>query len=179
MDILNSYTPGANFWELFPTFGIAGACKKILDEDKSKGKKDSSTMMWFVAFCYEMANNRLYNLPIEEKHTLVGTDYAGNPLYYTQNKAILDELIEYYCQIQDTPADRQLRVWNLKMDEKTKFIQETAYGVETWKMIEDMIKGNKEMYANYQQIKDQLSKEEGMSKAKGNKIPSLSDSGVI
>ncbi len=178
--LVTSFTPDANFWELNPLFTVAGPSKRLYDEDTSKGRIVSSKMMWFVAFCYDLAPENIFSrLPEVEKHELIGKDYMNNERFYEDNKELLDPLIEHYCHLEHTAATRHLYVWNIKMDEKTKYMKETAYAPETWKMLEDMMKSNKEIFASYKQILQELNKEQAGGSAKGGKTPSLSDTGAI
>jgi hypothetical protein len=178
--LVSSFTPDANFWELNPLFTVAGPQKQIYLSDVSRDKVESSKLMWFVAFCYDLDPKNIFSrLQQDEKHSLVGKDFMDEEGFYKRNKSTLDPIIEFYCKCQDTAAKRQLRVWNLKIDEKTKFMQETVYDEATYQMLEAMMKSNKEIYINYKQIETDLNKEEVGGAVKGGKVESLSDSGQI
>jgi hypothetical protein len=178
--LVSSFTPEANFWNLNPQFLVAGPAKDLHDRDTSRDKKDSSQLMWFVAFCYDLDPKNIFSrLEQEEKHKLIGTDYMDEENFYQRNRTILEPIIEFYCKLQDSAAKRHVRMWNLKMDEKTKFMKDTEYAPETYKMLEDMMASNQKIFANLKQIEQDLNKEDMGGAVKGGKVESLSDSGQI
>jgi hypothetical protein len=180
--LVHNFIPDANFWELYPIFYATGPTKDLYEEDSSRDKKESSKIMWFVAFCYDQSPNNIYrNLEKDEKHELIGTDYMGNSEFYEDNKETLDPIIDHYCRLSDTSAaERQLRMWGLKMDEKTALMKKTEYTVESAEFLEKIMGTNVKLYADYERIKKEFEKQgDSAGKAKGDKLSSLSDTGQI
>jgi hypothetical protein len=187
------FTPEANFWECNQQFKIANPFKTIYNKDKSKGKKESSKLMWFVAHCYDM-NSRFYNLDAEEKHTLIGEDFCGEASFYEDNKDLLDDLIEAFCMQEDTPAQRALRDWNNTILKRARFLRDTDYSLDeyveddrgkwitkkgTATQLDTMHKNTKSIYQDYDRIVEELEKEKNSGSAKGGSVASLGDSGQI
>jgi hypothetical protein len=189
MSTVELFTPDANFWELNQQFKIANPFKKIYNSDKSKNKKASSTMMWFVALCYDMEAKH-YNLPPEEKHMIIGEDFVGNINFYEDNKDDLDILITSYCNLQDTPAQRALRDWNEAILKRAKFLKEADYTFDefvedergkwiqkkgTATQLDTMHKNTKSIYADLDRIMEDLAKEKEAGAVTGGQRESLND----
>jgi hypothetical protein len=179
MRIITNYSEGVNFWEVNQQFKNKEPFKFLYQSDKSKGKSGSSTMMWWVAFCYDR-ESVFYNQPIDEKHEVVGEDYCDNGEYYEENKPLLDTLIKSFLGIYESQAYRSLRLWERRMFERDKFMDDTEYSEDTYKMKEEMIKNTPSMYKEYDKIKKDLAVEEsGEGSGKGGSISSVSDTGEI
>lgn len=187
------FTPDANFWELNQQFKIANPFKKIYEKDKSKGKKESSLLMWFVALCYDQGST-YYKLDSDTKHQIIGSDFCGSEDYYEDNKDLLDDLIEFFIELQDTPAQRALRDWEHKIVQRAKFIRETDYSLDyyvedergklitkkgTADQLDKMMANTKKLFDDYQRILKDLAAEENDGEGMGGFVPSLSDSGEI
>lgn len=193
MSTVELFTPDSNFWELNQQFKIANPFKKIYEKDKSKNKKESSLLMWFVALCYDL-ESRYYNLESDEKHNLIGEDFCNSSKYYYDNKDLLDDLIEAFCQLQDTPAQRNLRDWNDAILKRARFLKETDWSLDdyvedsngkwitkkgTASQLEMIHKNTRAIYLDYYRILEDLDKEKSQGTAKGGAVSSLGDSGQI
>jgi hypothetical protein len=196
--MINLFDPSVSFWDANPQFKLVNPFKDLYKNDKSKDKRKSSDMMYFVALCYDISPaNKFKNLPEEEKHTLIGEDYCGDKNYFKNNENVLDPLITMYCNMQDTPAMKALREWNEKMIERSKFIKDTRYGPDyidivytktgerevtvtgTWDFLDKMMVNTKKLYDDYQRILKDLSMDEGETTGKGGAALSASDLGEI
>jgi hypothetical protein len=176
--LTESFSPTINFWEVNPQLKGVGIFKDLIESDKSKKKENSSKLMWFTAYCYDM-RSPLYNLVEGDRVQIICEDIVEDANFYKDNKAKINELKEVYMKLQDTPAMRQLRVWNKKMEEKTLFMESTPYAEDTWEMLDKMQSSNVAAYKNYQQILEMISKEDAGSSSRGGQEPTLSDAGII
>lgn len=177
-DLLDHFDINANFWEVEPQFKAANPFKDLYESDKSKKKKQSSDLMWFIALCYDMGS-RWRKLDAEDKHAIVGEDFCGDVNFYQNRKAEIDLGIHMYCKMQDTEAQKSLREWEEGMLDRRIFLKETPYSNDTYKMLEDMRKNTKALYADLARIKKDLDAEADDGRAKGGKQLSLSDTGDI
>jgi hypothetical protein len=179
MNTVINYAEGVSFWEVNQQFKVKQPFKSLYSDDKSKGKMDSSDMMWFIAFCYDR-NSIFYNQPVDEKHDVVGEDYCNDATYYINHKELLDVLIKAFLLIYETQAKRSLRLWETRMHKRDVFLDETDYSEDTYKMKEEMIKNSGSMYKEYERVLKELSIEEsGSSEGKGGSVSSVSDNGEI
>lgn len=176
MNLIKTFSVDSNFWDLYPNLKVPEVFSNLYKDDKSKKKEDSSKIMWAICLCYD-TKSEFYNLPLEDRIKLVEKDYLKKDNILKSKE--IKPLIEMFTKLSDTPALRQLRIWNNKMDEKTSFIEKTPYNDETWEMLDKMILNNKAMYAEYMRIQKELVEEGIESSIKGDKELSLSDSGEI
>lgn len=195
MRIVEEFLPNLSFWEVCPQLVAAGITKKLYEEDKSKKKTESSNLMWFIALTTDL-NSKYYNIPSigdDNKYELLGEDILGYKYYYRSNRAKCDQLIEFYCKLQDTPAQRALREWDEKMVERAKFIKETPFTMDTYEFDEEsgrqikivgtvdtldkMMANTKKLYDDYSRIQKDLSISEIDTENLGGGEASLSDQG--
>ena len=151
--------------------------------------------MWFIALSTDV-NSKYYNIPSigeDNKYELLGADILGDKKYYTRFKPKCDELIEFYCKLQDTPAQRALREWDDKMVERAKFIKETPFTMDSseyddetgkWRTIkgtadtlDKMMGATEKLYKDYDRIQKTLSISEIDTENLGGGEASLSDQG--
>lgn len=177
MTVIDNFQPGVSFWDVNPQFLIVNPFKRIYDDDKSKLKKNSSLLMWFVAFCYDRRSKYFKLQPDGEdgKHYIIGLDYCGNPNFYTDNKENLDECIAMFIKMSYTPMERHLKTWEDLLDKRTKFLQSQDYDLDTYEDLDKMAVGTQKVHQTIKQVLDDLSKEDVVGSAKGGAQPSLND----
>lgn len=163
-----------NFWEANPQFKLVAPFKFLYEEDKSKKKSDSSTMMWFTVYCYYPLSI-FHKLDEDEKHSLIGEDYCGSISYYTEHKSTLDMLIQNFSNMCLSPMQRQLLELEMLLNKRAAFIRQQDYTFENAKDLDAMVKATAEIYKNFKTIVDDLAKEDVAGVAKGGSMPSLND----
>jgi len=130
--------------------------------------------MWYVALAVD-PNSRYYNLPIEEKHNVLGLDYMDDETYYKKQQKRLDPVIEDYKTLILTPAQRHLLEWDRKIDERSNFINSLPYNLDTYEDLDKMMANTQKVYDILKKIKEDLAKEEGDGYGKGGQMKSLND----
>lgn len=189
MSTVELFSPDANFWECNQQFKIANPFKRLYEKDRSRNKKESSMMMWFISFVYDM-NSRYYNLPEDERIAVICEDYMNDSDYYEDNKEDIEVLAEAFINLQDTPARRALRDWELKIQQRAKFIRETDYTLDYYEedakgklitkkgtadQLDRMMGNTKKLFDDYQRILKDLSTEEAEDGVMGGEMESLID----
>lgn len=178
--LVNNFDPSSNFWEINSHLKNLGVFKEIYVKDKSKDKRVTSTLMWFVAFIEDMSSplcNLNYSDRVDEVCKNVIEESTS---YINDNQINIKKCSDYYRELQDTPAIKQLRVWNKKMQEKTKYMESVVYDKSTYEMLEKMMGSNVGLYKNLQQITEQVLKtDQSEGKAEGGKELTLTDKGLI
>jgi hypothetical protein len=164
-----------SFWNEFPDYRITNPFKELYTADKTKNKKDSSMMMWFVRHCYH-PSSRYFKLPIDDKHELIGGDYCGDINYYKKNKATIDMLVDAFCKLEMTSLQRHMIVWNTLLDKRTKFLESVeSYDLENFEDLDKMAVGSDKVYTTIKKIEADMAKEDSNGSVKGGAKPSLSD----
>lgn len=172
--MINHFDTSENFWELYPDFKDALSFKRLYKSDKSRNKESSSRIMWYVAYTTDI-NSKYYKLPENEKHAIIGGDYMGDEQYYEKNKERIQPIIDDYIKINFTAAQRQLRDWEIKMDERAEFIKKMPYNIDTYEDLDKMAANTAKLFDTFKKIKEDISKEEGDGVGKGGAIASLND----
>ena len=161
-----------SFWEVYPAFKSIKPFKEFYEGNEAV---ESSMLMWFIAYCYKLGSP-FYGMEEGRKLEMVGESLLGDKKYYKKNKEELDHLIEPYCEVVDSAWDRELRVWDKKMDEKTVFINSLPYDADTWEMIDKMLGANVKLHQDLERIQKAREIEKSGVK-KGGGLPSESDTG--
>lgn len=173
--MINNFDVTQNFWDLYPDFKIALSFKEIYKSDKSRNKESSSKLMWFVALTTDL-NSKYYRMPQDDRFNLIAEDYMEDIKYYKSNKIKIDKLIEDYIMLEFSAAQRQLREWDIKQDERSAFIATLKYSLDTYEDLDKMAVNTKKIYDTFKTIKDDLAKEEsGEGTGKAGAKKSLND----
>ena len=177
--LITVFDTDLNFWEANPQFKIALSFKDLYKKDRSKNKKESSLMMWFIALTTDIAST-FYNLPEEERYEVIGEDYMDNINYYKNNTTTLKPLIDDYIRCSTTVIDRHLLQWDRSLEDRTKFLASVKYDLENFDKLDKMNANTAGVFNNLKKIKDDLAKDEsGSGDTKGGYKESLNDTGEI
>lgn len=173
--IVNNFNTNNNFWDSNPQLKIAEDFAVLYKSDKSKGKEDSSKIMWAIALVYD-PKSKYYNLPIKSRKQIIARDYLGDESF---NFDEYQQQVSFYTSLTISPARRHLVEWNNKLDEKTEFLVKTRYTGDTWKMIEEMLINNTKLYSELARISESLEKEGEEGVTRGGSSESASETGVL
>lgn len=161
--IINNFNTEENFWQLYPDLLFIGEFKEYYKSDKSRGKKDSSSVMWAIAMLIDKSkNNRFRNLPEGEKKEQLSKHFLENESFdWDSPKNRI--LIETYEKMILSQAMRSLRNWESKMKERDEFIKNTPYNIDTFEGLDKMLSAYPKMFATYQQISSTLDLDEDVT----------------
>jgi len=172
MSIINTFDPKYDFWELYPDLSFIEEFKEI----KTRYKKQSSDVMWFIVFCYDL-ESKYIQLPIDERTELLSKDLMKDIKFFPTNKQHLEKAITRWQKF-DTVAKRHLRQWMETLDKRTKFLKDCEYDLDTFEKLDKMAVGTAAIFTTFKKLNEELQKEQGVL-AKGGAKPSLADSGEI
>lgn len=168
-----------NFWELNPQFKTALSFKDLYKKDKSRNKKESSNLMWFIGYTHDIGS-LFYNLPQTEKYEVIGEDFVGDINFYKNNSTSLEPLIHDYIKLTTTAIDRHLLEWDARLEDRTRFLATTKYDLENFDKLDKMNSNTIAVFKNLEKIKEDMAKDEsGTGDTKGGFKESLNDSGEI
>lgn len=185
--ILDSFDIGVNFWEVNKEFKAIGPTKLLWKNDKSRGKENSSKVMWAIVQVYDL-DSKFAGIEEPERKILIAKDYYDDPSLFERDS--VKELSTFFLECTDTAARKALREWNDKMIERAIFMKQTSYTIGepdergnlkggTAIILDTMMKNTKTLYDNLALINEQLAKEDAAGIGKGGKTASLADSGLI
>jgi len=178
MSVIKNYSKDANYWDLDPQLTAFEPFKTLYDSDKTKGKRGSSQKMWAVAF-YIDPDSRLYKYKAAEKKKVIESDIITIKGFDWKE---LEEPIKIYKKLNMTQAERTLDTWNLKLEERERYLLSIDYKeltLEEAKKFDTLITNHPAMYDQYEMILAKISAEEVEGKTKGNRKESLSEKKII
>lgn len=186
MGLVNSFEIGKNFWSVNPQLQLMGAFKKLYDADKTKGKEESSNIMWAISLVYD-TESKYYNLPIKDRLRITAIDFLHDAKFPWKQ---YDEQVSFFQEVCLTEAERTLSEWNQKMLERSKFIKATKYTIGvldskgkyvggTATIIDGMMANTKKLYDQYRQVCEDLAKEKGKGRTYGGASESATEKGLI
>lgn len=174
--VVSKYEDGMNFWKVNTQFKAVEPFKSLYKDDKSKDKVDSSYILWAIALCFD-TDSQFFGMVETDRKEMVAKDFLEEAGFFEKESNFI--LIEAYKKLTDTQARRQLRIWSEKMDEKSRFMAELKYDAKTWKMLDEMLKSNKDLYTEYSRIEKLILSEGSGDSVEGGSEESLSEKGAF
>lgn len=216
---VDSFDKKLNFWEEFADYQLHPIFTRIYKNNRKDKLELSSLFMWALTLCYDRKSS-FYNQPEVDKWEVVSEDLFGDPkallnfaLYDDDNEADpfgenksdaiinipadLDfrQIITEFEKSIDSPLGLSLRELERKLMERTQFIMETPYTIDSMvnkstnenpKMV--LVKGTAEqldkMFTNTDKITSLITKAmenlraaSGQGTVKGGQMESLGDKG--
>ena len=175
MDLLENYDIDSNFWEQNPQLKYFNVFADLFNNDKSKGKSESSRLMWSI-FLYVDPVKSKFNRLLEEEKLIEIKIY--NPDFNPKLKSQVT-LIEKYESLILSKAKKLFRDWETKLEEREKFISKTKYTDENWKMLDAMMADTPAIWKQYNLVKETMMEEETKTQIKGGRKESKSEKGEI
>lgn len=175
--MINTINPDYNFWELYPDLKYMNPYKDLYKSDKSKSKKDSSVMMWFIALSHAKVS-KFRSAPLDgpdSRYIVVGTDYCDDPEYYTKHVDKLESLIQAFIEHEYTLLERDLLTWEEVLNKRTAFIKLQSYTLETYDDLDKMAANTSKIYDTIKKLKDEINKEDATGIGKAGAQASLND----
>lgn len=173
MSIVKTINPHYDFWEMHPDLEVVEEFADI----KKEYKKQSSNIMWFIVFCFDL-ESKFINLIEEERFELVSKDLMKDIKFYKTNRLKIQPAIDMYIKMNDTANDRHMRTWMKNMDKRTKFLDDSEYDLDNFEKLDKMAANTKSLMETEDKIKERMKKEKGVI-TRGGAQPSLADGGEI
>jgi len=177
-NLVENFSPKNNFWEENPQFQVVGPMKRLHKNDKSRGKKDSSDLMWAIALIYHPKSDLYY---VENKEGVIAKDMLGIKdseidSFWEKNK----EIVDFFIDMALTQTEKSLVSWEKRMRQRDEFLSEQTYTFgwtdeegnehkDNTKSFDDMQSKTAKFYEEYFKIKKELMEEESVSKNKKEK----------
>tara|TARA_R110002020_G_scaffold206203_1_gene411339 strand:- start:229 stop:705 length:477 start_codon:yes stop_codon:yes gene_type:complete len=156
-------------------------------KDKSKGKKNSSRIMWAIALCLDThQENAWRNMPMAEKKPLLAVDILEDKDFDWDS--IGHFMDEYLNRVMTIPQKELLNYQN-KMKDRQKFIDGTSYTLDTYAdgktqkgtadQLDKMMVNTVKIYQQYEELKTKFEKAEEKGRLRGDRQESLGEQKII
>lgn len=153
MGILDNFDEGVNFWEANPTFKVLGAFQNLRKWDKSKGKEDSSRIMWAIAFLLDPSKKNPYrNLPEDERVNYI-TEYFFTKTKYSWDTQEIIEAKRFYADCVLSPEQKSLISFEKKLKQRDEYLDKLEYTITNRKELEEALISTPKLYDTYALLK--------------------------
>lgn len=177
MSLINNFDNTCNFWKSNPQLQLLPLMGKFRNEDKSKDKSYSSTVMWGIAFLLEQSKeNKFKNLSEDDRKQLITKEIIKDKNFKWKD---VEDIIIEYKNLAMTAAERALLDWNKYMDERSKVIEQMPLTIDNIEKIDKLMLNNKKLFEDLKRIQDEFTKEGAKTSTKGGGRQSVSDTGDI
>jgi hypothetical protein len=181
MKVIDSWNIGDNFWTVNPQLTVISEFKNLLDKDKSKGKDNSSRIMWAIALFTDIGS-KYRSLPdSDKKHILIKEIIKDEKFDWST----IEPLITVWRNKFLSPAQKQLILWESYMQEKNQYMANlmeslrNEYKKEIADEVEKKLLSNGALFDEYNRLQDLLAQEEDAGRVQGGGQESLTEKGEI
>ena len=174
MKLLKNFDPSMSFWEANPVVNTVPEFEELKER---LGKRKSSHVMWAIAFLLDKGEDNVWrNVSAQDCETLIKEDFLkDNSFTFSDYK----RQTEAYKRHMMTPAQRSLLDWENKLRERSEFINDTAYDLDTIAKLDAAQKNTIEIFKVYEKIKEELEKENAEGQLRGGAQESATEKGLI
>jgi hypothetical protein len=172
--ITRNWNTDENYWLLNPVMKTIKVFNELYKKDKSKGKTDSSKIMWAIYYIMN-PDSMFFNMP--DKFEQIAKSHLKDPKF---KWATISKEMELYKTMVLSDAERALVGWGEIMnmrDTSLKDLYKEALkdkDVKSLKDLDTMLSNTPKMFEDYKKIRKDY--EEEKTTKKGKHINSLSES---
>lgn len=179
-----------NYWTLHPMVQEFSAFKKLYNKDKSKGKSESSKLMWGIAmFVDPHEDNKLRTQAYDRRMEIINEDWF-DPKFNWEHPEIV-ELVQTYKDFCLTISEKELVRYEKKLAQRGEFIDKTGYSLDTYDessgkvvkgtaaQLDKMMVDSGKIFEELEKIKEKIQKEDLDGQLKGGAVESAADRGEL
>jgi hypothetical protein len=137
ISLIQDWDSAKGFWKANPQMKVN--FKDVYSKDRSKGKHDSSRLMWFCAFYIDPSSTML---DIPDKETIIGNNLWGKPAFYTDNEDAILAIIEQWKEKTWSYAKHAMERWRVRLTKRDDFLDDQVYFFDYYSEDGKLIKGN-------------------------------------
>lgn len=170
-----------NYWDMNKELVFIPEFEKLYNNDKSKGKAESSIIMWAIYYAYN-PESKYFNLPT--KLEILRDNFIKQKGFTWEDH---EGIVEIYKTMVLTDSERALVEWGEIMTMRSvamkklykDLLDQPAAEVDTKSLreVDTMLANTPKMFEDYKKVRKDY--EEEKTAKKGKKNQSLSDSGEI
>jgi hypothetical protein len=155
---LEHFDPSANFWKLNPSF--TGVWPDLYKNDKSRGKQNSSRILWGVMMLHVPdERNQYYGMPWSDRLHEVVHHYWGEE-YYNKIKSQVESLGEDVQRLMLTDNRKLYDTIRYKMDELSQFLRDQSFTIQNAESLTKIMKEQHNVFKMLDNIKKIVDAEE-------------------
>lgn len=194
VSMVKVWNTNENYWVLNPMMLTIKAFKDLYDSDKSKGKADSSKLMWAIVLLIDPNEaNPWRTTSYSDRGKLIKEDYLRMPKFNWDIPEIVS-LIDVYKDKCLTIAEKELLKYEKKLTQRGDFIDKTDYSLDYYEedekgkvklkrgtadQLDKMMLNTSKIYEELSEIKANLLKEATEGTLRGGAEESASEKGEL
>lgn len=157
---LRDFNLEKTFWEENPELlACVPIYRDFYNQDKSKNKVESSTIMYAIAFIYDY-ESRFRNIPEEDRIELVEKGLLDKPGFFTSYYKVIRPLIDQYNKLQEDSPMRFIRAIDDMINKRSEAINNMQYNLQTSDAIDKLLLNTNKLLEEREKIELNLRKQE-------------------
>lgn len=137
------------FWKDYLWMSKLHPFSELYKGDKSKGKKDSSEIMWGVSLLCDY-DSPYKHLELKERVKIVGIDVESG---------LIKECMSKYYFLQRNSVRRYLEEFDRKLDDRRDYMNGLSYGDDNWETLDKMLISTDKIMLQRDKIIQMINKE--------------------
>ena len=142
---------------------------------RGRSKKYKSKVMWSIFLLLD-TRSKFARMNYEDRKEEIETFFMGEKIFHL---SLVKEVMAQYPEKVMTLTQRNFKIWDEKITERTQFLKDTPYTLDTYEVLEKMMKDSKGIWDSYMKVKAELEAEEGLSVTRGGFKKSLAEEGGL
>jgi len=189
--LVKAWNPTENYWSLHPMMTTFLAFKEYYAQDKTKGKVESSRVMWAIAMLLDPhTDNVLRSIERGDRIRIISEDFLEAPDFDWDHTYVV-ELIKDYKFLALTHLERQVINFQKKLEQRDIFLDQTNYTLDSYsesskavvkgtaKELDVMMINTSKLNVEYRGLTASLEAEENAGDMKGGATESAGESGAL
>lgn len=157
------------FWDVNPEFKFVAPYDAFFSS--TKDKKKSSVVMWAIFLLCDI-NSPKMRLRLDEREDEIKTYFVKDSDF---NFKKYQELIDAYPRVVLSKIQRELKVWQDKIEERNKFLESVSYDLNTFEALDKMLKDSKAIWEAFGKIYKEYQEENIETRARGGREESFTE----
>ena len=158
-----------SFWEVNPEFKFTEPFDDYYNA--TENKDFSSEVMWAIFLFCDIKSPKI-RLRKDEREEDIKKYFLKDDTFSFEYH---QELIDAYPKVVMTKIQRELKVWQDKIEERNKFLETVSYSLDTFEALDKMMKDSKLIWESFGKIYKEYQEENIETRARGGREESFTE----
>jgi hypothetical protein len=180
-NIQKHFTPDTNFWEINPQLIIIKPFSDLYENDKSKGKNNSSKDMWVIFFMSEPDDdiNKFARMAFSERLKMLKETYHND---FKETDQLIKQCIHKYSVLCLTAVERALKQEIESMQNMSDYLANQnldELSLDAIKKLIEIRSKTPKVLENYEKLEQRFIKQKSEARLRGGRKKSKSEKGEL
>jgi hypothetical protein len=158
-----------SFWEVNPEFKFTEPFDDYYNA--TENKDFSSEVMWAIFLFCDIKSPKI-RLRKDEREEDIKKYFLKDDTFSFEYH---EDLVEAYPKVVMTKIQRELKVWQDKIEERNKFLEKLNYDLKTFEALDKMMKDSKLIWESFGKIYKEYQEENIETRARGGREESFTE----